>query len=258
MLYSFRLRKMSQSTVIPKIIKCRSDFGLGDSLINMYFFSKIAKYIESNNIIIYYYCKTQHHSNLEQFNSSANIKLLPYSKDGYHLYQGPYLPSKKPVNIMLCDMFNDFLRHHSIPIVIDKFEYDDADLLIKYVPSPISDIDILFINSKPKSSQFNHNKHELNQFIRELSQKYRVAVSEKLDDTIISLETNRVREIAALAKTVKKVIAINTGPSLGLYNPEIIQNVEAIYILDTTEDYNFTMEKFTKIRNVNELRFLLE
>jgi len=239
------------------IIKCKSNYGLGDSLIDMFLFSKIAKYIEANNIIIYYQCKERYHSNLEQFNSSVNIKLLPYSNDGYNLWQGHYI-HRATVNIMLCDMFNDFLRHHSIPIVIDKFEYDDADLLIKHVPSPISNIDILFINSTPTSCQFIHDKHELNQFIRELSKKYRVAVSEKLDDTIISLEKYNVREIAALAKTVKKVIAINTGPSLGLYNPEIIRNVEVIYILDTTNHYNFAMEKFTKIRNVNELRFLLE
>lgn len=255
----FRLQKMSTPNS-NKIIQCKSRFGLGDALIDFIFFSKIAKYIEFNNIEIHYQCQEKHHSNLEWFNSSPNIKLLPYSDYGYDLWQGSYLHEHN-VNQMLCNMFNDFLRHHKIPIFMDRFEYDDADLLIKHVESPASNVDILFINSAPKSGQFIHDKNELNQFIADLSKKYRVAVTERLDnmDGLVSLEKNTVREIAALAKTVKKVISVNTGPSLGLYNKDVLDNVEVVYILDTTPHYGFQhIRKFVKIFGVKQLQFLLE
>ncbi len=240
-------------------IKCRSEFGLGDSLIDFIFFSKIAKYIESNNIEIHYQCKERYHANLQMFNSSNNIKLFPYSDEGYRMWQGPFL-FEHSVNEMLCNMFNTFLYHHEIPIVIQRFEYDDADLLIKSVPSPVSEpVDILFINSAPTSGQYIHDKNELDDFIRSLSKKYRIAITERLDDIdAVLLDQCNVRQIAALAKTVKKVITINTGPSLGLYNKDILDNVEVVYILDTTEHYQFhNVRKFSKTRNVNGLRFLL-
>ena len=242
------------------VIEAYCEYGLGDSLICFIFFSQIKDYIESHNIHINYYCNIMHHRNLHEFNSSRNIRLLPYEKKGYHLWQGTEnLKSGKYIEDILCDMFNKFLAFHRIPIVLDKFEYRDADLLIKSVKIENHGIDTLIINSTPKSCQFSHDKNELNWFITELSKTRRVAVTEYLNDSIISLHDKSVRDVAAIAKTVKTVIAINTGPSLGLYNTEVLDTVENVYLLDNAHyaDYRFKTRKFTKYTSINGLYFML-
>jgi hypothetical protein len=156
-------------------------------------------------------------------------------------------------------MFNKFLAFHGIPIVLDKFEYRDSDLLIKDVPVKDYGVDILIINSTPRSGQFSHNKNELNWFITQLSKTRKVAVTEYINDFVLSLHDKSVRYVAAIAKKAKIVIAINTGPSLGLYNTEVLDAVENIYLLDNAHyaDYRFKTRKFTKFTSLSGLRFLL-
>ena len=236
------------------------EYGLGDSLICFIFFSQIKDYIESHNIHINYYCNVLHHGNLYLFNSSKNIHLRPYEQIGYHLWQGTEnLKSGKYIEDILCDMFNQFLVFYGIPIVLDKFEYKDSDLLIKNIKLPNYWIDTLIINSAPRSCQFSHNTYALNLIITELSKTRRVAVTEYLNDSILSLHDNSIREVAIIAKTVKTVIAINTGPSLGLYNSEVLDAVDNVYLLDnaTYADYKFKTRKFTKLTSLSELWFIL-
>jgi len=241
-------------------IEAYCEYGLGDSLICFIFFSQIKDYIESHNIHINYYCNAAHHRNLDEFNSSKNVHLLPYKKKGYHLWQGTEnLKSGKYIEDILCDMFNKFLAFHRIPIVVYKFEYCDSDLLIKSVKIENPGIDTLIINSTPKSCQFSHDKNELNWFITELSKTRKIAVTEYINDSIISLHDKTIRDVAAIAKTVKTIIAINTGPSLGLYNSEVLDAVDNIYLLDNAPyaDYIFKTRKFTKINSLGGMYFML-
>lgn len=71
-----------------RVIEAYCEHGLGDSLICFIFFSQIANYLEENNVHINYYCQESYHTNLNDFNSSNQIHLLPYEKTGYHLWQG--------------------------------------------------------------------------------------------------------------------------------------------------------------------------
>jgi hypothetical protein len=277
-----------------RVIDAYCEYHLGDNIINFIFFSQIANYLEENNVHIKYYCQESHHKNLNDFKSSNHIHLLPYEKTGRHLWQGTEnLKSGKYIEDILCDMFNQFLAFHDIPIVLDKFEYRDSDLLIKNVDVPgfepirnsaqaigVSDlvhspetcmersvinvvdrngVDTLIINSTPMSGQFSYDKNEMNWFIRELSKTRKIAVTEYLDDSILSLHDKWIREIAAIAKTVRTVIAINTGPSIGLYNTEVLDSVDNIYLLDNAPyaDYRFKTRKFTKIDSMGGLGFLL-
>ena len=84
-------------------------------------------------------------------------------------------------------------------------------------------------------------------------------MTEYLNDSIVSLHDKSIREIAAIAKTVRTVIAINTGPSLGLYNTEILDAVDNVYLLDNAPyaNYRFKTRKFTKYTSINGLYFML-
>ena len=235
-------------------------YGMGDSIINFIFFYQIKDYIESKNIQINYYCPEKHHNNLKNFNCSNNINILPYNEIGYNLWQATQdLYSGKYIEDILCDMFNDFLKQNNIPIIVDKFEYQDNDLLIRYdkIDSKYKDLDILIINSIPNSGQFNYDKSEFDNFIIELSKKYKVATTLNVNENILSLDEFCVKDIAALATHAKKIIAINTGPSIALYNTDILNNTESIYILDN-DHYKFKTRKIVKTTKISDLAFLLD
>jgi hypothetical protein len=235
-------------------------FNLGDNIINFIFFYKIKQYIEENDIIVNYYCKEIYHENLNDFKCSENIILLPLKKKGTHLWQAT-VPKFMDgyIEDTLCKMFNDFLVKNDIPPLIEAFEYQDNDLLDRFskMDDKYKNIDVLIVNSTPRSAQFKYDKNEFNEFIIKLGSIYKIAVTEKVNDEILSLDDLSVKNIAAIATGVNKIIAINTGPSIALYNTDILNKVDAIYILDTA-DYKFKTRKVKVINRINQLHFFFE
>lgn len=246
---------------MSRIISVENGHHLGDNIINFIFFYKIKDYIESNNILIHYYCLKQYHKNLSEFNCSKNILILDilqnYNGSGCVVWQGGNTPNKYFIEDKLCGMFNIFLRKYNIPVSVNSFEYQDPDLFTRYenLESKYKNIDILIINSSPLSCQYNYNKNLWNDFIIRLNQKYLIAVTEKVNDNILSLHDMSVKNIAALALNVKKIIAINTGPSIPLYNTDILNNVEVIYLFGGGA--NFKTRKVKLVDKLIELNFLL-
>jgi len=261
-------------------------FHLGDNIINFIFFYKIKKYIEENNITINYYCYKKYHANLLEFKCSDNINICDVSlvefpnnhqithrlryatinnikTEMYHLWQGTdnngiYQPS---IEDLLCTLFNLFLQHYNIPITVNEFEYQDDDLINRYslLEQKFKNIDILIVNSTPLSGQYPYNKAEWNDFIIKLSKKYKVAITEKINDineNIVCLSDFSLKQIAAVALGVKKIIAINTGPSIPLYNTDILNKVEMIYLF--THDSIFKSRKIKQLRNLTDLEFLTQ
>ena len=234
-------------------IEINSAWHLGDNIINFIFFYKIKDFIESNGIIIHYYCHKKYHKNIAEF-SSKNIRLFDYENKGHVLWQAT-VPSETMIEDQLCTMFNTFLRKYRIPITVNEFEYEDMDLFDRLKNlEQYKNVNVLVINSTPLSGQYNYNKKEWDDFIIKLSKKYTVATSQKVDG-ILSLEDISVKNIASVALHVKIIIAINTGPSLPLYNTHILNNIEAFYIFGG--EYQFKTRKIKKMTNINDLSFLL-
>jgi|688.fasta_scaffold754862_1 hypothetical protein len=242
---------MSQTIVL------QNGHHLGDNIINFIFFYKIKDYIEANNIIIHYYCLEKYHNNLADFNCSKNIIIMKWENKGYILWQGGNTPHQHWIEDKLCGMFNIFLNHYKIPISVNSFEYQDPELFARYenLDNKYKNIDILIINSTPLSCQYNYNKEIWNDFIIRLSGKYLVAVSETVNDSILSLHDVSVKNIAAIALKVKKIIAINTGPSIPLYNTDILNNVDVIYLFGGSNI--FKTRKIKCLTYLKELSFLL-
>lgn len=74
-----------------KTIKLYNEYHLGDQIFNFILFNNIKNYIEENNIVIEYYCSTQFHDQLSEFNHSKNIHILEYipgSTNAFHLWIG--------------------------------------------------------------------------------------------------------------------------------------------------------------------------
>jgi hypothetical protein len=249
------------------IIEVNNHHHLGDNIINFIFFYKIKDYIEANNIIIHYYCWEKYHKNLKDFICSNNIKLFPCEDNiihGYVLWQAT-TTYEHFIEDTLCKMFNIFLNTYNIPITVNSFEYEDPDLFKRFeeLEDKYKKIDILIINSTPLSCQYNDYgiesvRMDWDNFIIKLSEKYNVATTEKVND-ILCLETFSVKNIAAIALYVKKIIAINTGPSIPLYNTNILDNIEDLYLFGGGgQHYNFKTRKVTCLSKIEELNFLLE
>ena len=252
------------------IINVQSFNHLGDNIINFIFFYQIKEYIESNNIIIHYRCHEQYHQNLSEMNCSKNIIILPWEDIGYVLWQRTVYEICKPgfsiehilscfsIEHILCLMFNVFLQNHNIPVQVEKFEYKDDDLLKRYynLDDKYKNIDILIINSTPLSGQINYVRNEWNQFIINLSKKYKIVTSETVNEDILSAQHLSVKDVAAIGTNVKNIIAIHTGPSIPLHNTDILNNVENIYMFN---DYSiFSTRKIKKTQHISELSFLLD
>ena len=261
-------------------------FHVGDNIINFIFFYKIKKYIEENNITINYYCYRKYHNNLLDFKCSDNInifdiRLVEFRRrhkihdklrsvsinniqtDMYHLWQGTNnIPIDQPsIEDKLCSFFNLFLQYYNIPITKTAFEYQDEDLINRYslLEEKYKNVDILIVNSTPLSDQYNYNKAQWDDFIIRLSKKYKVAITEKINNTnenIVCMSDFSLKQIAAVALGVKKIIAINTGPSIPLYNTDILNKVDAFYLF--THGPNFKTRKIKQLTDVQELEFLTQ
>jgi hypothetical protein len=239
------------------IIYIQNGHHLGDNIINFIFFYQIAKFIEENNIIIHYYCLPQYHKNLLEFKCSENIQIFGYENKGHVLWQGN-VPHLRFIEDKLCNMFNIFLNKYRIPISVQSFEYKDPDLFTRFevLEDKYKNIDILIINSSPLSGQYIYNKPEWDNFIIQLSKKYVVATSKKIDDDkIISLEDFSVKNIASIAVKTKIIIAINTGPFLPFFNTDILDNVNVIYTFGGGGQ--FKTRKIVEKTRINDLSFLL-
>lgn len=261
---------------MSNIINICQLYHLGDNIINFIFFNKIKEYIEKNDITINYYCYGKYHKNLIEFKCSNNINIRELDpnilsenfgknvtiNNMYHLWQATIniKPKCKSIEEILCTMFNLFLKHHNIPIIVDAFEYQDDDLIHRYslLEDSYKKVDILLINSTPLSKQYVYNKCLWDDFIISLSKKYKVAITEMVNNSnenIVCLDNFSVKQIAAVALGVKIIIAINTGPSIPLYNTDILNNVDVIYLFGGGR--RFRTRKIKEVSNLNELDFLL-
>lgn len=241
-------------------MKC--EHHLGDNIINFIFFHQIKVYIEKNNIIIQYYCWDVYVKNVSEFNCSGNITIFPINLHNIHsirvpeiydMHQGSGTIQKSCCEDTLCGMFNKFLHAYRIPITVSTFEYIDYNVLDRFelLDDVYKNVDILVINSSPRSEQYHYNKPEWDTFITILSKKYKVAVSESLqndDNLAISLANMSVKNIAAVATHVKIIIAINTGPFIPLFNSHILDNVQQIYLFGGN-----TIKKTRKIVHVSHI-----
>ena len=243
---------------MSRILVLQNGHHLGDNIINFIFFNKINDYIEENNIIIHYHCLEKYHNNLTEFNCSKNIIIKDLENKGYVLWQGTVLKPYNYIEHKLCGMFNIFLKSASIPLLVNSFEYQDSELFTRYekLDDKYKNIDILVINSTPLSRQYDaYNKDIWDDFIIRLSQKFSVAATQKVNDNILSLHDMSLKNIAAVALKVKKIIAINTGPSIPLYNTDILNSVEVIYLFGGCGQHK--TRKIQQLDKLNQLSFLL-
>lgn len=261
-------------------INLHNQCNLGDHVFNFILFYNIKDYIEKNNILINFYCKEKYYSQVLEFNFSDNINIIN-SNDrngidtwiGNRFFKINYYTQVQDENLKknnktLYDVFyllffNEVLNKLNIPIIIDKFEYEDPNLLIRNeninekFSNKYLDIDILILNSTAMSGQYKKDDNEWNNLIYKLNNKYKIFTTEKVEGINCTIDDNlTIKDIAAISINTKKIIAVNSGVVPGLFNKYTLNNVEVIYIFDNLHCYQ--NEKFKDVCNINELNFLFE
>lgn len=270
-----------------KIIKAYNKHHLGDNIFNILFFNNISKYLEKNNIIIYYYLKPCYKKQALEFVNTNNIKLFDYDENnegnmGLHLwieekiFRYKYNPLCRgkliPYNSFLMIFFNEALKKWKLPIAIKSIIYDDPELNNKYnnlcnLNPKYANIDLLIINSIALSGQFDCTEINWINFIRKFTNNnYNIVITNKINSLDIKCTTDdnlTIKDIAALSTHSKIIIFVNSGVAPGLLNIHTLNNAKALYCLDNYTYYLFP--KFQKIKNyknlnqipINEIKSLL-
>lgn len=241
---------------------------LGDHIFSCIYFYNIKDYIEKENIKVFYYIPDIYLYQVSEFISCDNIILrsinehkginiwigcddYEYNWFKYSTYNDGY-----GFDIFLLNFFNKLSEKINIPIKMNEFKYIDNDLLLRYeaLPDIYKHIDILIINSQPLSGQVDMTPYFINDMhstIIELNKKYKIVTTNKIDGINCTLDNNyTIKTIAAISTKAKIIIAINTGPLVGLFNEFTFNNSKIIYYIDKTNTYSNS--KFKKINLFSE------
>jgi len=157
----------------------------------------------------------------------------------------------KPLNEYLVYYLSNILGKKIGFPKIKKFSYTDPDLLKRYnhFPEKYKNIDVLIINSKPQSFQFDleSNYKEFNSMIHKLSKKYNIVTTEKINGILCTRDNNlSLKDIGAISTHAKYIIAINTGPLIPCLNTYALKHVKKWFEFDTRMPFiynNFYINK---------------
>ena len=271
-----------------KYYNFHNEHHLGDNVFNLIFLNNIKNYLESNNITIYYYCQTIYFDQLQEFIQSSKIILCDIKNKppkSIHLWiETPIFNfvflnillkshnnilknmkiNKVYYNVFYKTFFNIVLNTINFPLQMEKFYYDDQDLLTRYdnLQEKYKNIDILVLNSQPLSDQYSYNKNEWDHYICNLNRMYNVVTTTKVNNEIKCTTDDNltIKTIAAVSIKVPIIIAVNSGVVPGLLNIYTLTNVKHFYIFDDRCCYSYPnfswREKITQIR-LDEIKHFL-
>ena len=238
---------------------------LGDHIFNVFLFNKLKKYIEYNKITIEYYCEKKYHNEINDFKNSENIKIYDFKPIGYHLniynlwkkttynFTKNYIQNIKiSYDSLYKELYNKCLLDLEIPIKFTNFYNEDETLLTDYdkLDDKYKNVDILIINSLPLSNQLNVNEEEWDNLVIELNKRYKIVTSKKVKDIHCTWDDKlTIKKIAAISTKAKVIIAINTGPTSGIFNTYTLNNCKKIYIFDNRVSYT----NIPQLENLNNL-----
>ena len=257
---------------------------LGDCIYSIIMLKNIYKYIESNNITVYFYCNDEYLEQVKDFNNSENVIVKSLKDDNLqneniyfiNLWIGDELHPYNYWNYLsknnmgydrfFCDFYNYILTDLNIPVKIEKFIYYDFDLfkrceyINEHSNNYYTNIDFLINNGQPLSSQFKYNLNEWNAFISKLSEKYNVVTTQKVNDIKCTRDYNlKIKDIASISLNANNIIAIESGVISGFYNVFIADNPnKTVYTLSDDNKLACSFNNFIHKNKLSDLYFLIQ
>ena len=252
-------------------------YGLGDSVFNMIFFNLIEEHIIAENILFCYFTKNEYIQQLTQFIKPGlvnHVKLFSLDQPPEHSIHAwinnPYFGYTFDCSLINSqyrvdynDFYLQFFRHVlqklTINANIQSILYSDNDLLVRAnaIPSEYKSVDILILNSKPCSGQYNnYNKDIWDKYIQHLNSnsKLKIVTTTKVEGVLCTFDQNMtIKDIAALSTGAKVIIAINSGVVPGLLNVHTMESVKQFYIFDMHCYYSFPNFQYKGMGCITEI-----
>ena len=250
-------------------------YGLGDSVFNMIFFNLIEERIIADNILFCYFAKKEYIPQLMQFIRPGlvnHVKLFSLDQTPEHSIhmwiENPYFGytfgnnvifNKVSYNEFYLQFFRHVLQKLTINANIQSILYSDNDLLVRAnaIPSEYKSVDILILNSRPFSGQYNnYNKDIWDKYIQHLNSnsKLKIVTTTKVEGVLCTFDQNMtIKDIAALSTQAKVIIAINSGVVPGLLNVHTMESVKQFYIFDINCYYSFSNFQYKGMGCITEI-----
>jgi hypothetical protein len=253
-----------------------NSYHLGDNVFNFILFNRLKKYIDEK-YIINYYCQPEYINQVSEFKTSDNIFIKNISEKPEHslemwinnkeLHYNHDTQCKKLrengiqrvcYNSFYVTFLNFVLYHLKIKLKIKTLIYNDKNLLYRYEEinkkhkNKYENIDILFLNSQPMSSQYDYNKDEWDNYIKNLNKYFRIITTTKVDGINCTMDDNlTIKDIASISTKTKVIIAVNSGVLPGCFNSYTLKHIRHAYIFDNNNYYDYP--NFENRNNINEI-----
>lgn len=251
-----------------RTINCINTKHLGDCIQTLHFLINAA---EKNNVCFKFICNSVYHEQLQELliNHSDKVKLTNYSPGeecvetwvaGYGNY-GKINEESIRINSYL-DQATCFLIHWNNVSNIMKIECPftiKTDLIFnqQVLAEPCkhkTQYDYLFINSQPLSLLYENFNQESILFLQKLKSKNKTVITtKKIEDYPCTLDYNlTVVEIGKLAKNVKNIVSVNSGPLHLTMNKWSLAHINTFTIWSPSETFGYN-DKFKTVKNLGEL-----
>lgn len=251
-----------------KTINCYNLYHLGDCIEALHFLINATK---CNDVKFNFYCNPAYHTQLKEFLDNTNTITLIDTPDKTQAWIDTWIGAydygeicKKSEEIFKTDsdqgtfflLLAEILSHMmglKCPFSNKQdmiYNQEVLNLPCKHE----NHYDYLFINSKNQSIPFPNFQQEITNLMQKFALKNRsVITTSKLSNIPCTTDyTLSVVEIARLAKNVKNIIAVNTGPLHLCMNKWVIPAVEKFIVWSPAETFNYGCN-FTSVKFLSEI-----
>jgi len=256
---------------MKQLLNCHNNLHLGDCIETLHYLINV---VENNEISFNFACVPDYHSQLSEMirDYSDKIKLVSNTQlaqdsietwvAGYGDYYGEIITKSVELNGYL-DQATCFLLHwirisQLIGVKCPFITKTDLIYNQKVLSEDCShkeNYDYLFINSVPRSGQCNSfSDFESISFIKRLISKNRTVITtKKIGDIPCTLDYGlSIVEIGKLAKNVKNIVAVNTGPLHLCMNKWSLSNINKFIIWSSAESFGYGTN-FKTVKTLGEI-----
>lgn len=221
---------------------------LGDTIFTLMYLNQIADHLKSNNIRVKFYINPSYIEQTREFIPNSQVEVLPLDhrpENAYNIWMGKYFDTFKgnrftQLNNYIIHTHNIFAKRAGLPIM-KNYEYSDPRLLDRYetLDDSCKNLDILILNSEPKSGQYKYNKDEWDSTVRNLASKYKVITTTKVNGVPCTTDFKySVKDIAAISTHAHYIIAVNSGPLVGCFNIDTLRYTKKWFVFDNINHYD--------------------
>ena len=251
----------------PIVYRFFNRFHYGDNILNLKFLYNISHTLKEQNIKIEYYYDNKYIKNIDELDVYVNnsvVTLIPLEEkpeSAIELWMGNPVSGTNRVD-SFDYYYSLFYRQILANLNLDHYRIDTSlyqkeDYLLKIyenMEDKYKELDILFINSEPKSGQFIYDTTMTNEVCMFLFKKYKIATTSPVNSEIPCTLTDglKIQDIGAISTHAKCIIGANTGPICGCFNTYTKNNVIKWYLIS---DLNGKLNEINVeyIQNYNEL-----